>query len=101
MGTGPTSLLARLFKPRAAILMSPYTTIKDVAKNMVGFLSFMVSEHFNNRDMMKKVKCPTFMIHGEADTLIPSTHSHQLFETLLNQRDFEKDDLDEANFAHL
>ena len=38
-------------------------------------LTQVVDQH-NNKEMMKKVKCPTFMIHGEADTLIPSTHSH-------------------------
>ena len=43
MGTGPSSLLACKYKPRGCILMSPYTTIKDVAKNMVGgFLSMFI-----------------------------------------------------------
>ena len=45
--------------------------------------------------MMKKVKCPVLLIHGESDTLIPSSHSHKLFETLINQRDFE--DVDETD----
>ena len=103
MGSGPTSLLACKYKPRGAILMSPYTTIKDVAKNVVGgFLSMFVQEHFNNLEMMKKVKCPVLLIHGESDTLIPSAHSHKLFETLINQRDFDEvDDTDPMQFAHL
>ena len=49
MGTGPASQLAAKYKPRATILMSPYTSITEVAKNIVGwFLSRMVAEHFNN-----------------------------------------------------
>ena len=76
------------FKPRCIILMSPYTTIKEVAKNVVGaFLALMVAEHFNNRDNMKIIRCPVLLIHGEADTLIPSQHSQILFEALMNQRD--------------
>ena len=73
MGSGPTSLLGARFKPRCIILMSPYTTIKEVAKNVVGgFLALLVAEHFNNRENMKVVRCPVLLIHGEADTLIPS-----------------------------
>lgn len=49
MGSGPSSMLASMFKPRALVLMSPYTTIKDVAANVAGrFLSNFISEHFNN-----------------------------------------------------
>ena len=88
MGSGPTSLLGARFKPRCIILMSPYTTIKEVAKNVVGsFLALMVAEHFNNRDNMKIIRCPVLLIHGEADTIIPSQHSQVLFEALMNQRD--------------
>lgn len=89
MGSGPSSMLANMFKPRGLVLMSPYTTVKDVAVNVAGkFLSLFISEHFNNLEMMKRVKCPVLLIHGEADTLIPSKHSHILFETLLNQREY-------------
>jgi fermentation-respiration switch protein FrsA (DUF1100 family) len=85
MGSGPSSLLAQQFTPRCLILMSPYISIKQVAKNVVsGWLSWMVSDHFNNEECMKTIKCPVLIIHGEKDTLIPSSHSHQLFETLLN-----------------
>ena len=80
--------------------MSPYTTIKDVAKNVAGsFLSMFIQEHFNNIEEMKRVKCPVLLIHGEADTLIPSSHSHTLFEILLNQRDYSEVEGDD--FAHL
>jgi len=49
MGTGPCSMLGNMYQPRAVILMSPYTTIKEVAKNVVSkWLGWMVSEHFNN-----------------------------------------------------
>ena len=85
MGTGPSSMLGNMYQPRAVILMSPYTTIKEVAKNVVSkWLGWIVSEHFNNLEQMKHIKCPVLLIHGESDTLIPSKHSHLLFETLVN-----------------
>lgn len=58
--------------------MSPYTTIKNIVKDKVGFLSFMVAEHFDNLKLMPKVKCPTFIVHGQKDTLIPYDHAQQL-----------------------
>jgi hypothetical protein len=55
MGSGPATYLAANNNPGALILMSPYTSIKNVVKNKVGFLSFLVSEHFDNLKLMAKV----------------------------------------------
>lgn len=52
MGSGPATYLAANFKPGGLILMSPYTSIKNVVKSKVGFLSFMVAEHFDNLTLM-------------------------------------------------
>jgi abhydrolase domain-containing protein 17 len=65
MGSGPASFLASQYRPGALILMSPYTSIKNVVKSKVGWLlSTMVAEHFDNLKMMSKVVCPTFIVHG-------------------------------------
>jgi fermentation-respiration switch protein FrsA (DUF1100 family) len=61
--------------------MSPYTSIKDVARNLLGYLSFLsviVYERFRNVDLIKKAKCPVFFLHGQADKLIPPSHSEEL-----------------------
>ena len=64
MGSGPATYLSATYKPGALILMSPYTSIKNVVRNKVGFLSFLVAEHFDNIKLMSKVTCPTFIVHG-------------------------------------
>jgi hypothetical protein len=64
MGSGPATYLSANYMPGALILMSPYTSIKNVVKSKVGFLSFIVAEHFNNLKAMKNVTCPTFIVHG-------------------------------------
>ena len=38
IGSGPVSHLGKVRKPGAIILVSPFTSIKDVVKNMVGDL---------------------------------------------------------------
>lgn len=64
MGSGPATFLASKYNPGGLILMSPYTSIKNVVKSKVWFLSFMVHEHFDNLSRMSNVTCPTFIVHG-------------------------------------
>ena len=67
MGSGPATYLGAKKSPAALLLMSAYTSIKDVAKNLLGWMSFLsviVYERFRNIDMIKEVKCPTFFLHG-------------------------------------
>jgi len=54
--------------------MSAYTSIKDVAKNVLGLASFMswiVYERFPNLQNVREAKCPCFFMHGVIDGLIP------------------------------
>lgn len=64
MGSGPVIYISANYNPGALILMSPYTSIKEVVRNKVGFLSFLVAEHFDNLKLMPEVMCPTFILHG-------------------------------------
>lgn len=43
LGSGPATYLAAKYDPGALILMSPYTSIKSVASNKVGWLSFLLA----------------------------------------------------------
>ena len=56
--------------------MSPYTSIKNVATNQVGFLSFLVKDQFDNLSRIENVTCPTFILHGQKDSLIPIRQAH-------------------------
>ena len=78
MGSGPTSYIASKKKPHSLLLMSPYTSIKEAAKSLLGwasFLSIIVYDKFRNIDCIKNAKCPVFFLHGQKDTLIPHSHS--------------------------
>jgi fermentation-respiration switch protein FrsA (DUF1100 family) len=82
MGSGPATYLASIKPAFCLFLMSPYTSIKDVAKSFLGKLSFILSplvhERFRNIDRIKSAKCPVFLLHGALDTLIPPSHSEEL-----------------------
>jgi len=56
MGSGPSTYLASKKNAYSLLLMSPYTSIKDVARNLLGWMSFLsviVYERFRNIDLIK------------------------------------------------
>ena len=84
IGTGPATHLANIYHDTyALILISPYTSIKNVAQEHGSFFGNLVEDHFNNAQAIKGVKCPTCFIHGDKDVVIPWQHSQKLFHTLL------------------
>lgn len=80
IGSGPATHLAANRKPGALILMSPYTSIKAVVKDIAGqLISSLFAERFSNLEEIGKAECPCFFIHGKCDKMIPWQHSHELF----------------------
>ena len=41
---------------------------------------FLIRNRFPNSDLMQHVTCPTLLIHGKKDTMIPWQHSLALFK---------------------
>lgn len=81
IGTGPATYLASSRESGLLILLSAYTSIKEVAGARFGSLAkLMVAERFRNVDEIEKVTSPCFFLHGSKDTLIPSSHTHELFK---------------------
>lgn len=79
LGSGPASFLAAKKNPGMLVLMSPFTSIKDVAGSLVGRWSkFAVKDVFRNKDNMEEVTWPVYILHGEEDSLIPYSHAEEL-----------------------
>uniref|UniRef100_A0A7S3IA79 Serine aminopeptidase S33 domain-containing protein n=1 Tax=Fabrea salina TaxID=342563 RepID=A0A7S3IA79_9CILI len=79
IGSGPATWLAANRNPGVLLLMSAYTSIGAVVKNVAGsFARFLVKERFRNIDLMPQVTCPCFLVHGQQDSLIPYEDSQQL-----------------------
>jgi len=80
IGSGPATHLAANRSPGALVLMSPYTSIRAVVKDMAGHLvSTLVAERFSNIEEIEKADCPCLFIHGKKDKVIPWEHSQSLF----------------------
>jgi hypothetical protein len=51
IGTGPAAYLASKKNPCALLLMSPFTSIRDIVKESAGkLLSFLINDRFRNID---------------------------------------------------
>ena len=64
------------------ILISPFTSLKELISELVpptwNWITKICYERFNNSDHVKQISIPSLFIHGEKDTLIPSSHSTKL-----------------------
>lgn len=59
------------------ILISPFTSIKTLAKELHACGSFVL-DRFNNASNLKCCRTPTLLIHGQSDKLISWAHSKVL-----------------------
>lgn len=65
------------------MLVSPHTSIWGIVKDqMFGrFTQYVIAERFRNVEAIAKVACPTFILHGIRDNLVPYSHSQILCDT--------------------
>ena len=81
MGSAPTFHLAGARRPAAIIVMSAFSSIKNVVSDRLSLLGRLVSEdYFNNLEKAAKVTAVTgvLIIHGKKDSMIKSSHSINL-----------------------
>jgi abhydrolase domain-containing protein 17 len=80
IGSGPSCYIAKNRHPGALILISPFTSLQNAAKNMFGNLcGCLVRERFNNLECIDSVTCPVMILHGRQDMVVPLSHAEQLF----------------------
>jgi len=55
--------------------------LKNAVKSLLGSIpAILVKERFTNEVLIKEVSCPTLIIHGKKDDLIPPQHAITLYE---------------------
>jgi uncharacterized protein len=71
--------LAAREKLAGLITLSAYTSKRDLARRQFPTISPTLIEHpFLSRDKIRTITCPTLIIHGRDDTLVPFTMSAEL-----------------------
>jgi uncharacterized protein len=84
LGSGVASYHSTLTKPDKLLLVSAYTSIKDVAHRIFFMypLSIMLTENFDNEAYLKYYNGDLLIIHGGKDYAIPISMSRKLFDSL-------------------
>ena len=81
MGSGPATHIASKRKPACLLLMSSFKSIRGIAEDQAGkMLSYLIQDRFKNIEKIGAVTCPTFLVHGMMDKLIPYSHSKELHD---------------------
>lgn len=64
---------------RGLILDSPLLSAKAMAEEMgLGWFSPLISQKLDNEKRLPEVVSPTLILHGDADRIVPISHSRQL-----------------------
>jgi fermentation-respiration switch protein FrsA (DUF1100 family) len=81
LGTGVATVIASEKKARGLVLDSPYTSMLDLASEKYPWLpvSWLLKDRYTTRDRIGNVHIPLFILHGEADEVVPARMGRALY----------------------
>ena len=90
LGGGIASWLASRHPPGVLILESTFTSLPDVAATLYPFMPIRLLLRFkyNTDEYLRKVNCPTLIIHSRGDEEIPFVHGQRIFEIASEPKEF-------------
>ncbi len=82
IGTGVATYLSSQRKTKATILITPYESMIDVAKEKYPYLpvAFILKHKFNSKMYAKDIYNPVFALIAQNDRVIPPYHAHELLK---------------------
>lgn len=80
LGTGPATRLAHEGHAARMLLISPYTSLVDMAHEVLPFVParWLLRDRFDNAALAPAVDVPVLLVHGERDEVIPARMSREL-----------------------
>lgn len=79
LGSGVATELAVRHPCALLVLISPYTSMVDMGKAIAGpVASLAVPDRYDNLDKIGRVKCPSVVLHGTRDDVVPVTMGRAL-----------------------
>lgn len=73
LGTGVAAEMARRGRGAALVLVTPYTSIPDIAADVVPVvpMDWIIPDRFDTLAKSAEIRVPTLVIHGDADEIVP------------------------------
>ena len=84
LGSGVATYLASQRKIDGVILVTPYDSVLNMAKEKFPFLpiSIMLRHKFDSLKYVKKIKCPILVLYGGNDSVIPNRRTENLIKNI-------------------
>ena len=90
IGTGPAAALAAWFNSPSSqtgirhpismlLLHSPYTSLRDMARSMVGSVGGLILQRWHTAETLKHIGCPVLILHAREDDVIPYQYAERLY----------------------
>ena len=82
--------IASQFEPRGLTLEATFTSIPDLAADLYPMFPArkLARFRYSTIESLKRAQCPTLVVHGPQDDLIPFAHGRRLFEIAKGPRYF-------------
>lgn len=86
IGTGPAVALAAEHHVSGLILVSPFLSVREVCRDALGPIAYLIEERFPNRERIALVRSPLLVVHGLADAMIPDRHGRELYDACSSRK---------------
>ncbi|MFM2399079.1 MAG: hypothetical protein RL341_1236 [Pseudomonadota bacterium] len=81
LGTALAAKLAGDVQPALTILVSPYSSMRDMAREQYPFVPLALLRYpLDTGEYLSRMRTRALLVHGEADELIPIVHSERLLK---------------------
>ena len=80
LGAAVAAELAQSWPPRALILQSPFTSLRDVARRHYPIPRSLIPDAYPTIRRIPSIKSPVLVLHGDRDAIVPASHGQALFE---------------------
>jgi len=91
LGAALSVELALTQPPMAMILVSPFASVRDMAKLTLPFppVGWMVRNHYDNVARISQLNVPLLVLHGDEDDLVPISQGRKLYEAANQPKRFQ------------
>ena len=91
LGGAIAAKLGSELKPKAVILESTFTTVKEFASDVYPFLpGFLIHFKYETTKYLKDIDCPILIVHSEDDNIIPFKYGEAVFKNANEPKTFVK-----------
>jgi len=90
LGGSIAAWLAQDHTPKALIIESTFTSVRDIAAELYPYLPvrWLCRFNYNAMDYLHQLNCPVLIVHSRDDEMISFSHGRRLFETANEPKEF-------------